>query len=116
MNRLDAYVPLPNMVVTAQYVPLYFFAALAGLGQLVSHRVKVLILNRVDEPLGRNNCWDQKMSIAQLIGNFRLLASLPAFLVYYFFYSSFDSQNPEGQIRDTKVIDLIYRLLLQSLL
>jgi len=63
------------------------------------------------EPLGRNNCWKYEMSIAQLIGNFRLFASLPAFLVYYFFYSSFDSQNPEGQIKDTKVVDLIYRLL-----
>jgi len=51
------------------------------------------------------------MSIAQFIGNLRILASLPAFLVYYFFYSSFDYQNPEGRVRDTKVIDLKHRLL-----
>ena len=54
------------------------------------------------------------MSIAQFIGNLRILASLPAFLVYYFFYSSFDYQNPEGRVRDTKVIDLKHRLLLNT--
>jgi len=43
------------------------------------------------------------MSIAQLIGNLKLLASLPAFLIYYFVYSSFDYRNPEGRVKDTKV-------------
>ena len=43
------------------------------------------------------------MSIAQIFGNLSLWASLPPFLVYYLFYSSFEYDDPEGRVTDTKV-------------
>ncbi|EFX84143.1 hypothetical protein DAPPUDRAFT_100066 [Daphnia pulex] len=42
------------------------------------------------------------MPLAQIFGNLSLWASLPAFLVYYLFYSSFEYDDPEGRVSDTK--------------
>jgi hypothetical protein len=44
------------------------------------------------------------MPLAQIFGNLSLWASLPAFLVYYLFYSSFEYDDPEGRVSDTKVL------------
>ena len=41
--------------------------------------------------------------MSQLLGNIQLWSSLPAFIIYYLFYTAFDSKNPEGRVKDTKV-------------
>lgn len=43
------------------------------------------------------------MPLTQIFGNLSLWASLPAFVLYYLFYSSFERDNPEGRVTDTKV-------------
>lgn len=43
------------------------------------------------------------MSLAQFFGNLRIFSSLPAFILYYLFYSSFENDDPEGRITDTTV-------------
>ncbi|XP_057381030.1 glucose dehydrogenase [FAD, quinone]-like [Daphnia carinata] len=42
------------------------------------------------------------MPLTQIFGNLSLWASLPAFVLYYLFYSSFERDNPEGRVTDTK--------------
>ncbi|XP_032795330.2 glucose dehydrogenase [FAD, quinone] isoform X1 [Daphnia magna] len=43
------------------------------------------------------------MPFSQLLGNLSLWASLPPFVLSYFFYSMFDKSNPEGLVTDTQV-------------
>jgi hypothetical protein len=43
------------------------------------------------------------MPVAQIFGNLSLWASLPAVVLYYLFYSSFEYDDPEGRVTDTKV-------------
>ena len=42
-------------------------------------------------------------NFANLLGPLNLWASLPSFLLYYLFYSSFEHSDPEGPVKDTKV-------------
>jgi hypothetical protein len=44
------------------------------------------------------------MSLEQIFGNLSLWASLPGFLLYYLFVSSFEHNDPEGHVTDTTVI------------
>lgn len=45
-------------------------------------------------------------SLSLMLGSFRLWASLPPFILYYLFYSTFERLNPEGPVYDTKVITM----------
>lgn len=55
------------------------------------------------------------MPLAQIFGNLSLWASLPAVLVYYLFYSSFEYDDPEGRVSDTKVLIDLCRIVLPVL-
>ncbi|KAI9552866.1 hypothetical protein GHT06_020750 [Daphnia sinensis] len=41
------------------------------------------------------------MPLSQIAGNLSVLASFPAFVLYYLFYSTFDFNDPEGRVSDT---------------
>lgn len=43
------------------------------------------------------------ITLAQIFGPLSLWASLPSFLLYYLFYSTFEHNDPEGPVKDTKV-------------
>ena len=53
------------------------------------------------------------MPVAQIFGNLSLWASLPAVVLYYLFYSSFEYDDPEGRVTDTKVNWFVDVLLIQ---
>lgn len=56
---------------------------------------------------------DSMSTFGQLLGNARLLLSLPPFVVYYLFYSTLNFADPEGRVADIKVRRL-YQLLARS--
>ena len=43
------------------------------------------------------------LTLTQVFGPLNLWASLPTFLLYYLFYSSFEHNDPEGPVKDTNV-------------
>lgn len=43
------------------------------------------------------------MPLSQVLSNLRIYASFPFFILYYLLYSSFDYNDPEGRVTDTKV-------------
>ena len=45
----------------------------------------------------------RNMPLSQVLGNFNLLVSAPAFILYYLLYSTFDFNDPEGFVTDTTV-------------
>lgn len=51
-------------------------------------------------------------TFAQLLSNLRILLSLPPFIIYYLFYSSFPNLDPEGHVTDIKV--LCFRCLIRK--
>jgi len=44
--------------------------------------------------------------MSQLLTNLQLWSSLPAFIVYYLFYTAFEYKDSEGRVKDTKVFSL----------
>ena len=45
----------------------------------------------------------RNMPLSQVLGNFNLLVSAPAFILYYLLYSTFNFNDPEGFVTDTTV-------------
>lgn len=57
----------------------------------------------------------EMFSLEHLFGAFSIWASVPSFLMYLLFYSSFEDIDPEGPIKDTKVKSTVVRKKVNSI-
>ena len=44
------------------------------------------------------------MTVSQIFGNLQLWASLPFYILYHLYVTSFNGRDPEGRVTDTNVI------------